>query len=122
MAPKKKTSDKVPAGTSDSVDSGSTTNITGGNDLTMDPGKDPNQMVSAASETNTIHPTRQSTCVNNQLAQPSNGALEARTKALQAQLIAIREKYPSIAKGKSNDLPRNLPMDPYNEESYPHNK
>ncbi|KIJ53259.1 hypothetical protein M422DRAFT_242393 [Sphaerobolus stellatus SS14] len=63
MAPKKKTSDKVPAGTSDAVDSSSTPNVAGGNDPTLDPGKDPSQVASAASETNTIRPTTQSTHV-----------------------------------------------------------
>ncbi|KIJ31151.1 hypothetical protein M422DRAFT_267226 [Sphaerobolus stellatus SS14] len=66
MAPKKKTSDKVPAGTSDAVDSGSTSNVTGGNGPTLDP----SQAVSAASETNTIRPTTWSTCVTDQLTQP----------------------------------------------------
>ncbi|KIJ31479.1 hypothetical protein M422DRAFT_266857 [Sphaerobolus stellatus SS14] len=72
MAPKKKTSDKVPAGTSDAVDSGSTSNVAGGNDPTLDPGKDPSQVASAASETNTIRPTTQSTHITDQLAQPAS--------------------------------------------------
>ncbi|KIJ44848.1 hypothetical protein M422DRAFT_251834 [Sphaerobolus stellatus SS14] len=70
MAPKKKTSDKAPAGTSDDIDSGSTPNVTGGNDPTLDPGKDPSQVASATSEMNTSHPTTWSTCVTDQLAQP----------------------------------------------------
>ncbi|KIJ35470.1 hypothetical protein M422DRAFT_262243 [Sphaerobolus stellatus SS14] len=69
MVPQKKTSDKVPAGTGDAIDSGSTTNVAGGNDPTLDPGRDPSQVVSAISEMSTIHPTTQSTHVNNQLAQ-----------------------------------------------------
>ncbi|KIJ29870.1 hypothetical protein M422DRAFT_268649 [Sphaerobolus stellatus SS14] len=36
----------------------------------------------------------------------SNSALEARTRTLRTQLIAIREKYPTIAKGKSSIHPR----------------
>ncbi|KIJ42886.1 hypothetical protein M422DRAFT_253992 [Sphaerobolus stellatus SS14] len=187
MAPKKKTVDKVPAGTGDAADSGSTSNVIGGNDPTLDPGKDPSQAVSAASEMNTS-PTTRSTRVTDQLAQPaseqgtsedptqtpnphrgsrdpllpktysdysepsersasanpdpeelalgdqiqemlntinehmdevksihnmsrqaaqllvktneSNSALEARTRTLRTQLIVIREKYPTIAKGK----------------------
>ncbi|KIJ28804.1 hypothetical protein M422DRAFT_269853 [Sphaerobolus stellatus SS14] len=50
MTPKKKTSDKVPAGTS--------------------PGKDPSQAASAALETDTICPTTWSTWVTDQLTQP----------------------------------------------------
>ncbi|KIJ40871.1 hypothetical protein M422DRAFT_256036 [Sphaerobolus stellatus SS14] len=57
----KKTNDKVPAGTSDAVDSGSTTNVTRG--------KDPNQAVSATSETNIPRPTTQKTCANNPLTK-----------------------------------------------------
>ncbi|KIJ35060.1 hypothetical protein M422DRAFT_262816 [Sphaerobolus stellatus SS14] len=72
MAPKKKTSDKVPTGTSDAVDSGSTPNIAGGNDPTLDPDKDPSQVVSATSEMNTVRPTTWSTCVTDQLAQPAS--------------------------------------------------
>ncbi|KIJ42861.1 hypothetical protein M422DRAFT_253963 [Sphaerobolus stellatus SS14] len=157
MVPKKKTSDKVPAGTGDAVDSGSTPNIASGNDPTLDPSKDPSQVVSATSETNTIHPTTWSTRVTDQLAQPaseqgtsedptqtptlmeevetlpslkltqitlsqhmdevktihnmscqaaqllvktneSNSAPEARTRTLGTQLIAIREKYLTIAR------------------------
>ncbi|KIJ26720.1 hypothetical protein M422DRAFT_272180 [Sphaerobolus stellatus SS14] len=69
MVLKKKTSDKVPAGTGDAADSGSTSNITGGNDPTLDPGKDPSQVVSATSEMNMMHPTTRSTHVTDQLAQ-----------------------------------------------------
>ncbi|KIJ25118.1 hypothetical protein M422DRAFT_273939 [Sphaerobolus stellatus SS14] len=72
MALKKRTVDKVPAGTGDAADSSSTSNVIGGNDPTLDPGKDPSQMVSAVSETNTIHPTTQNTCVTNQLAHPAS--------------------------------------------------
>ncbi|KIJ52068.1 hypothetical protein M422DRAFT_243653 [Sphaerobolus stellatus SS14] len=72
MAPKKKTSNKVPTGTSDAVDSSSMSNVAGGNDPTLDPGKDPSQVVSAASETNTIRPTTRSTHVTNQLVQPAS--------------------------------------------------
>ncbi|KIJ22890.1 hypothetical protein M422DRAFT_276626 [Sphaerobolus stellatus SS14] len=50
MAPKKRTVDKVPAGTGDAADSSSTPNVIGGNDPTMDPGKDPSKTVSAPSE------------------------------------------------------------------------
>ncbi|KIJ42845.1 hypothetical protein M422DRAFT_253945 [Sphaerobolus stellatus SS14] len=196
MAPKKKTSDKVPTGTSDAVDSGSTPNVAGGNDPTLDPGKDPSQAASAASETNTIHPTTRSTHVTNQLAQlasergmsedptqspnphrgsrdlllpkltqitlsqelalgdqiqemldtinehmdemktihnmscqaaqllvknnESNSALEARTRTLRTRLIAIREKYPTIAKGKLSSQPRDSTRDPNYEEINPH--
>ncbi|KIJ25444.1 hypothetical protein M422DRAFT_273586 [Sphaerobolus stellatus SS14] len=70
MAPKRKTVDKVPAGTGDVTDSGSTSNVIGGNNPTLDPGKDPSQTVSAVSETNMIRPTTQSIHVANQLAQP----------------------------------------------------
>ncbi|KIJ49328.1 hypothetical protein M422DRAFT_246419 [Sphaerobolus stellatus SS14] len=69
MAPKRKTVDKVPAGTSDATDSGSTSNVMGRNDPTLDPGKDPSQTVSAVSEMNIIHPMTQSTHVADQLAQ-----------------------------------------------------
>ncbi|KIJ28593.1 hypothetical protein M422DRAFT_270096 [Sphaerobolus stellatus SS14] len=74
MAPKKKTSDKFPAGTGDAVDSDSTPNVTSKNDPTLDPGKDPSQAVSATSEMNTIHPTTWSTSthVTNKLAQPAS--------------------------------------------------
>ncbi|KIJ36839.1 hypothetical protein M422DRAFT_260704 [Sphaerobolus stellatus SS14] len=72
MAPKRRTVDKVPAGTGDAADSGSTPNVIGGNDPTMDPGKDPSQMASAVSEANTIHPTTQNTCATNELAHPAS--------------------------------------------------
>ncbi|KIJ30151.1 hypothetical protein M422DRAFT_268395 [Sphaerobolus stellatus SS14] len=72
MAPKKKTSDKVPTGTGDAIDSGSTPNVASRNDPTLDPGKDPSQAVSATSETNTICPTTRSTHVTDQLAQPAS--------------------------------------------------
>ncbi|KIJ26311.1 hypothetical protein M422DRAFT_272661 [Sphaerobolus stellatus SS14] len=72
MAPKKKTSDKVPTGTSDAVDSSNTPNVAGGNDPTLDPGKDSSQVASATSETNTIRPTTWSTRVTDQLAQPAS--------------------------------------------------
>ncbi|KIJ40893.1 hypothetical protein M422DRAFT_256081 [Sphaerobolus stellatus SS14] len=208
MTPKKKTSDKVLARISDAVDSGSTSNVAGGNDPTLDPGKNLSQVASAASGTNTIHPTTWSTHVNNQLAQPvseqessedptqtpnphggnrdpllpktysdysepsersasadpdpkelalgdqiqemlntinkhmdevktihdmsrqaaqllvktneSNSALEARTRTLQTRLVVIREKYPTIAKGKSSIQHRNPTRDPNNEEINPH--
>ncbi|KIJ47607.1 hypothetical protein M422DRAFT_248605 [Sphaerobolus stellatus SS14] len=189
MAPKKKTSDKIPTGTSDAIDSGSTSNIAGGNDSTLDPGKDPSQGKSAALETNTICPTTWSTRVTNQLTQlvsergtsedptqtpnphrgsgdpllsktysdysepkrlntitehmdevktihnmshqaaqllvktnESNSALEARTRTLQTQLIVIREKYPTIAKGKSSIHPRDPTKDPNNEDIDPHSE
>ncbi|KIJ40875.1 hypothetical protein M422DRAFT_256041 [Sphaerobolus stellatus SS14] len=183
MAPKKKTVDKVPAGTGDAADSGSTSNVIGGNDPTLDLGKDPSQMASAVSETNTIRPTTQNTCATDQLAHlaseqgtsedptqtptltegaethsslkltqitlsqhmdevksihnmsrqaaqllvktnESNSALEARTRTLrtQSQLIAIREKYPTIAKGKSSMHPRDPTKDPNNEDIDPHSE
>ncbi|KIJ47367.1 hypothetical protein M422DRAFT_249224 [Sphaerobolus stellatus SS14] len=53
MPHKKKTNDKVPAGTCDAIDSSSTSTVTSGKDPTLDPGKDPSQAVSAASEMNT---------------------------------------------------------------------
>ncbi|KIJ54774.1 hypothetical protein M422DRAFT_240861 [Sphaerobolus stellatus SS14] len=188
MAPKKKTIDKVPAGTSDAADSGSTSNVIGGNDPTQDPGKDPSQVASAASKTNTIHLMTRSTHVTNQLAHPasergmsedptqtpnphggtdpdpeelvlgdqiqemldtinehmdevksihnmscqvaqllvktneSNSALEARTRTLRTQLIAIREKYLTIAKGKSSMHPRDPTKDPNNDDIDPHSE
>ncbi|KIJ24442.1 hypothetical protein M422DRAFT_274767 [Sphaerobolus stellatus SS14] len=70
-APKKKTSDKVPAETSSAVDSSSTTNITNRNNITIDPSKNPNQAVSAASEMNTIHPMTWST-QSQQPVHPTN--------------------------------------------------
>ncbi|KIJ25443.1 hypothetical protein M422DRAFT_273585 [Sphaerobolus stellatus SS14] len=188
MAPKKRTVDKVPAGTGDAADSGSTPNVIGGNDPTMNPGKDPSQRVSAISQMNTSRPTTRSTRVTDQLAQPvsergisedptqtpnphggsrdllypktyseysepseqsasadpdpeelvlgdqiqemldtinehmdeSNSALEARTRTLQTRLIAIRERYPMIAKGKSSIPPRDPTKDPNNEDVDPH--
>ncbi|KIJ53239.1 hypothetical protein M422DRAFT_242367 [Sphaerobolus stellatus SS14] len=68
MTPKKKTIDKVPAGTGDAADSGSTSNVIGGNNPTIDPGKNPSKMASAISEANTIRPTTRNTCVTDQLA------------------------------------------------------
>ncbi|KIJ28429.1 hypothetical protein M422DRAFT_270297 [Sphaerobolus stellatus SS14] len=208
MAPKKRTIDKVPAGTGDAADSGSTPNVIGGNDPTMDPGKDPSKTASATSEMNTIRPTTWNTRATNKLAQPasgrgmsedptqtpnphdgsgdpllsktysdyaepsersasadpdpkelalcnqiqemlntinehmdevnsihhmshqaaqlldktnkSNSALKARTRSLRTQLIAIREKYPAIAKGKVGIHPRDPHKDPYNEGIDPH--
>ncbi|KIJ48964.1 hypothetical protein M422DRAFT_247338 [Sphaerobolus stellatus SS14] len=72
MAPKRKPLDKVPAGTGDAADCGSTPHVTGGNDPTLDPGKDPSQGASVASETNTLRPTTRSTHVTDQLAHPAN--------------------------------------------------
>ncbi|KIJ46599.1 hypothetical protein M422DRAFT_249748 [Sphaerobolus stellatus SS14] len=72
MAPKRKPLDKVPAGTSDAADSGSTPHVIGGNDPTLDPGKDPSQVASVTSETNTLHPTTQSTRVTDQLVHPAS--------------------------------------------------
>ncbi|KIJ51621.1 hypothetical protein M422DRAFT_243920 [Sphaerobolus stellatus SS14] len=76
MAPKKRTIDKVPAGTGDAADSSSIPNVIGGNDPTLDPGKgpgkDPSQMVSAISETNTIHLTTWNTRVTDQLAHQTS--------------------------------------------------
>ncbi|KIJ55596.1 hypothetical protein M422DRAFT_240210 [Sphaerobolus stellatus SS14] len=72
MAPKKRTVDKVPAGTSDVADSDSTSNVIGGNDPTLDPGKDPSQMVSAVSETNTTRPMTWNTRATDQLAHPAS--------------------------------------------------
>ena len=72
MAPKRRTVDKVPAGTSDAADSGSTPNVIGGNDPTMDPGKDPSKTVSAVSEANTIRPTTRNTRATDELAHPAS--------------------------------------------------
>ncbi|KIJ47450.1 hypothetical protein M422DRAFT_248850 [Sphaerobolus stellatus SS14] len=72
MAPKRRTIDKVPAGTSDAADSGSTPNVIGGNEPTMDPGKDPSKTASAASETNTIHPMTWNTCATDEVAHPAS--------------------------------------------------
>ncbi|KIJ52663.1 hypothetical protein M422DRAFT_243442 [Sphaerobolus stellatus SS14] len=189
MAPKKRTIDKVPAGTGDATDSGSTPNVIGGNDPTMDPGKDPSKTASAVSEANTIRPTTRNTHATDKLAHPasergtsedptqtpnphggsgdlllpttysdysgpkmlytinehmdevksihnvsrqaaqllvktneSNSALEARTRTLQTRLIEIREKYPTIAKGKSSMHPRDPTKDPNNEDIDPHSE
>ncbi|KIJ28131.1 hypothetical protein M422DRAFT_270628 [Sphaerobolus stellatus SS14] len=46
----------------------------------------------------------------------SNSALEARTRTLRTQLIVIREKYPTIAKGKSSFRPRDPQKDHNNED------
>ncbi|KIJ38129.1 hypothetical protein M422DRAFT_259279 [Sphaerobolus stellatus SS14] len=56
------------------------------------------------------------------LAKPneSNSALEARTRTLRTRLIAIREKYPTIAKGKSSIRPRDPQKDYDNEDLDPH--
>ncbi|KIJ44637.1 hypothetical protein M422DRAFT_251930 [Sphaerobolus stellatus SS14] len=69
MAPKKRTVDKVPAGTGDATDSDSTPDVIGGNDPTMEPGMDPSKTASATSEANTIHPTTRNTCATDKLAQ-----------------------------------------------------
>ncbi|KIJ39709.1 hypothetical protein M422DRAFT_257535 [Sphaerobolus stellatus SS14] len=210
MAPKRRTIDKVPAGTGDATDSDSTPDVIGGNDPTMDPGKDPSKTASAASEANIIHPRTRNTRVTDELAQPasergmtedptqtpnpydgsrdpllpktysdhaepsersasvdpdpeklvlgdqiqemldtinehmdevnsihnmsrqaaqlldktnkSNSALEARTRSLRTRLIAIREKYPTIAKGKASLHPRDPHKDPYNEDIDPHHE
>ncbi|KIJ22676.1 hypothetical protein M422DRAFT_276863 [Sphaerobolus stellatus SS14] len=207
MAPKRKTLDEVPAGTSDATDSGSTPHVIGGNDPTLDPGKDPSQAASVASEMNTLHPTTWSTHVTDQLAHSaseqgtsedptqtpnphggsgdpplpktysdysepsersvlvdpdlkelalgdqiqemldtinehmdeltsihnmscqaaqllaktneSNSALKARTRTLRTRPIAIREKYPTIAKGKSSIHPRDPNKNPNNEDLGP---
>ncbi|KIJ28933.1 hypothetical protein M422DRAFT_269717 [Sphaerobolus stellatus SS14] len=47
--------------------------------------------------------------------EASPDTLEARTRTLQTRLIAIREKYPTIAKGKSSIRPRD-PQKDYNNE------
>ncbi|KIJ44729.1 hypothetical protein M422DRAFT_251706 [Sphaerobolus stellatus SS14] len=52
----------------------------------------------------------------------SNSALEARTRSLRTRLIAIREKYPAIAKGKASLRPRVPHKDPYNEDIDPHHE
>ncbi|KIJ32460.1 hypothetical protein M422DRAFT_265789 [Sphaerobolus stellatus SS14] len=52
----------------------------------------------------------------------SNSALEARTRSLRTQLIAIREKYLAIAKGKASLRPRDPHKDPYNEDIDPHHE
>ncbi|KIJ25223.1 hypothetical protein M422DRAFT_273830 [Sphaerobolus stellatus SS14] len=82
MAPKKRTVDKVPAGTGDAADSSSTPNVIGGDDPTMDPGKDPSKTASAVSEANTIHPTTQNTHATNEIAHPASerGTSEDPTK------------------------------------------
>ncbi|KIJ32514.1 hypothetical protein M422DRAFT_265683 [Sphaerobolus stellatus SS14] len=72
MAPKRRTVDKVPAGTGDAADSSSTPSFIGGNDPTMDPGKDPSQMASAVSEPNTIRPMTRNTCATDELAHPAS--------------------------------------------------
>ncbi|KIJ49064.1 hypothetical protein M422DRAFT_246871 [Sphaerobolus stellatus SS14] len=84
MAPKKRTVDKVPAGTGDAADSGSTPNVIGGNDPTMDPGKEPSKTVSAVSEANTIHPTTWNTHATDELAHPASerGTSEDPTQTL----------------------------------------
>ncbi|KIJ38296.1 hypothetical protein M422DRAFT_258938 [Sphaerobolus stellatus SS14] len=86
MAPKKKTVDKIPAGTGDATDSGSTSNVIGGNDPTLDPGKDPSQTASAVSEMNIIRLTTWSTHINNPLTKTTR-----------------RDEYPPP--GKSSDDP-----------------
>ncbi|KIJ53257.1 hypothetical protein M422DRAFT_242388 [Sphaerobolus stellatus SS14] len=50
----------------------------------------------------------------------SNNALKARTRTLRTQLITIREKYPTIAKGTSSSQPRGPTRDPNYEEINPH--
>ncbi|KIJ33278.1 hypothetical protein M422DRAFT_264833 [Sphaerobolus stellatus SS14] len=72
MAPKRRTIDKVPAGTGDAADSGSTPNVIGGNDPTMDPGKDPSQTASTVSEANTICPMTWNTRATDELAHPAS--------------------------------------------------
>ncbi|KIJ47462.1 hypothetical protein M422DRAFT_248879 [Sphaerobolus stellatus SS14] len=72
MAPKRRTVDKVPAGTGDATDSGSTPDVIGGNNPTMDPGKDPSKTASAASKANIIHPTTRNTRATDELAQPAS--------------------------------------------------
>ncbi|KIJ28415.1 hypothetical protein M422DRAFT_270274 [Sphaerobolus stellatus SS14] len=52
----------------------------------------------------------------------SNSALEARTRTLRTRLIAIRERYPTIAKGKSSIPPRDPIKDPNNEDIDPHSE
>ncbi|KIJ47020.1 hypothetical protein M422DRAFT_249332 [Sphaerobolus stellatus SS14] len=210
MAPKRRTVDKVPAGTGDATDSGSTPDVIGGNDPTMDPGKDPSKTASATSEVNITRPTTRNTRATDELAQlaseqgmtedptqtpnpydrsgdpllpktysdhaepsersasvdpdpeelvlgdriqemldtinehmdevnsihnmshqaaqlldktnKSNSALEARTRSLRTRLIAIREKYPAMAKGKASLRPRDPHKDPYNEDIDPHHE
>ncbi|KIJ53774.1 hypothetical protein M422DRAFT_242023 [Sphaerobolus stellatus SS14] len=181
MAPKKKTIDKVPAGTGGAAAHSSTSNVIGGNEPTLDPGKDPKpDGVSHLrdkynSSYDTKHPENSSVCtfelsctcqysepserlasadpdpkelalgdqiqemlntinehmdevksihnMSHQVAQllvetnESNSALEARTRTWRTQLIAIREKYPTIAKGKSSIHPRDPTKDPNNEDS-----
>ncbi|KIJ25520.1 hypothetical protein M422DRAFT_273515 [Sphaerobolus stellatus SS14] len=103
MAPKKKTIDKVPAGTSDTADSGSTSNVIGGNKPTLDPGKDPSQMASAISDEYYLSYHMKHLC-----RQP------ARQNS--------KEKYLMIAKGKSSIHPRDPTRDPNNEEIDPHSE
>ncbi|KIJ53839.1 hypothetical protein M422DRAFT_242103 [Sphaerobolus stellatus SS14] len=152
MAPKRKPLDKVPAGTSDAVDSGNTPHVIGGNDPTLDPGKDPSQEVSAASETNTLHPMTQNYSEPSErsaLADPDPKELALGDQIQEmldtinehmhevtsihnmscqaAQLLAktnesnirIREKYPTIAKGKLSIRPRDPHKDPNNEDLGP---
>ncbi|KIJ30847.1 hypothetical protein M422DRAFT_267559 [Sphaerobolus stellatus SS14] len=49
----------------------------------------------------------------------SNNALEGRTRNLRTRLIAIREKYPTIAKGKSSIQPSDPHKDPNSEDLGP---
>ncbi|KIJ48343.1 hypothetical protein M422DRAFT_247672 [Sphaerobolus stellatus SS14] len=72
MAPKKRTVDKVPAGTGVATDSSSTPNVIGGNNPTMDPGQDPSKTTSAVSEVNTIRPTTRNTHATDELAHPAS--------------------------------------------------
>ncbi|KIJ47464.1 hypothetical protein M422DRAFT_248881 [Sphaerobolus stellatus SS14] len=64
--------------------------------------------------------------MNHQVAQllvktnESNNALKIKSRALKICLITIREKYPLIAKGKSNNHPRDPQVDPHNEGINPH--
>ncbi|KIJ37834.1 hypothetical protein M422DRAFT_259708 [Sphaerobolus stellatus SS14] len=135
MAPKRRTVDKVSAGTGNAADSGSTPNVIGEND--------PSQMSSEPSAS--ADPDPEELALGNQIQEmldtinehmdevisihnmsrqaaqllaktnESNSALEARTRTLRMQLIVIREKYPTIAKGKLSIRPRN-PQKDYNNE------
>ncbi|KIJ50497.1 hypothetical protein M422DRAFT_245119 [Sphaerobolus stellatus SS14] len=110
MAPKKRTVDKVPAGTGDAADSGSTSNVIGGNDPTLDLGKDPSQTVSAVSEMNTILPTTRNTRVTDQLAHPASeqGTSEDPTQTPNPHGAKTRSslKLTQMTLSQVNDWPR----------------
>ncbi|KIJ34793.1 hypothetical protein M422DRAFT_262972 [Sphaerobolus stellatus SS14] len=146
MAPKKKTSDKVPTGTGDAVDSGSTSNIASENDPTLDPGKDPSRryypepserLASADPDPkeltlgnqikemlNTINKhmdevktIHNMSCQAAQLLEKTNES----NSALKARTRTL-ENYLMIAKGKSSIHPRDPTRNPNDEEINPHSE